>query len=513
MVIEPTPEEAALAVLLEGTEPVPSYRAETLPANASTSGDGPAQASTGAAPGKVSTPTGETGLDARPATEDGDPWFESLSKTPPPKVSTTSGDGPAQASTGAAPGKVSTPATTLPALGRFSDDPDHKPRPRQWLLTDANGNGFIPAGEVGLLVAAGGVGKTMALIQLAATVGGTGLDWLGRFKLADRIGGGPAFGRVLLAMGEEDFNELDRRRYRFLNGVSRGNPQRFGDLVRPYASAVIPYPLAGVQCSLTEAAELRGPGRLRGPEGPSDWSAAFRDMLTEDAQRLNAENPGSGDWRLIILDPATRFMGPDGETDNKAATEWIREVSRLTQLPGNPAVLVAHHKNKSATTAGSQEQTGARGSSALTDGARFQLDLARGALDGELILALSKGNYGRGAGRLSLLWDDDGFLRPMTDDERTQREDEAADREALAKKQKIKRDGEAKTRADAAEEAKTKTATMVCMAFDGLHFTERVAPPKPPPKPRKPKKGGGSKGADKAAGDDETEGDDVYFRE
>ena len=402
----------------------------------------------GAAP-KVSTTTGEGGLDARPATEDG--WFESLSKTPPPNASTTSG-GPAQASTGAAPGKVSTPATlTLPALGRFSDDPNHKPRPRQWLLTDANGNGFIPAGEVGLLVAAGGVGKTMALIQLAATAGGTGLDWLERFTLAPRIGGGKAFGRVLLAMGEEDFDELDRRRYRFLNGVSRGNPQRFDDLVRSYASAVIPYPLAGVPCSLTAAAELRG------PEAPSPWSAAFRTMLTEDAERLNAENPGSGDWRLIVLDPATRFMGPDGETDNKAATEWIREVSRLTQLPGKPAVLIAHHKNKSATTAGSQEQTGARGSSALTDGARFQLDLARGALEGELILALTKGNYGRGAGRLSLVWDDEGFLRPMTDDERARREDEAAAREALAKFQADAR--KKKAAEDVAKQAEAKGAS------------------------------------------------------
>ena len=330
---------------------------------------------------------------------------------------------------------------------KFSADPDHKPNPRQWLLVDADGHGTIPAGEVGLLIAAGGTGKTMALVQLAATVAGCAVPWLGTategarakdgWRLDKRPEGGDAFGRVLLVMAEEDFDEMDRRRHRFLWAAAEGDKRRYGTLAEAFAARVVPYPLPGERCALTGAADKHS------PEQPTPWSTAFREMLAADAKEKGQ------DWRLIILDPATRFMGPDGETDNKAATEWTREVARLAlNLPGRPSVVVAHHKNKGATKDGSQEQTGARGSSALTDGARFQLDLARDG-DGVLALVLAKGNYSKAATKLRLVFDDAGYLRPITKAELDRNALDKATEAAFAKLVKTATDADAVKAANA----------------------------------------------------------------
>src|SRR5262245_66496357 len=80
------------------------------------------------------------------------------------------------------------------------------PRDREWLLKDsrANGRGVLPAGKVGGLIAAGGIGKTMVLTQLALAVAG-GFRWLDTFDVTP--------GRVLLVLGEEDEEEARRRTY------------------------------------------------------------------------------------------------------------------------------------------------------------------------------------------------------------------------------------------------------------------------------------------------------------
>ena len=70
---------------------------------------------------------------------------------------------------------------------------------------------------------------------------------------------------------------------------------------------------------------------------------------------------------LIIFDPASRFLGSEGEINSFMATKFIAMLEAMTQLKGNPTVVFAHHMNKSSISKDT-DQGSARGSSALTDG-------------------------------------------------------------------------------------------------------------------------------------------------
>ena len=81
-------------------------------------------------------------------------------------------------------------ATTPPWESRISTVTEEwystPPPPRRWLLRDArkeNRDGVLPLGKVGLLAAAGGVGKTTANTQLTLAVA-SGTTWLGAFEVA-----------------------------------------------------------------------------------------------------------------------------------------------------------------------------------------------------------------------------------------------------------------------------------------------------------------------------------------
>jgi hypothetical protein len=92
---------------------------------------------------------------------------------------------------------------------------------------------------------------------------------------------------------------------------------------------------------------------------------------------LKAKEPAEG-WSCIILDPISRFLGADAETDNAAATQFIALLERLSlELRGNPTVIFGHHMNKSGVSGVGTDQSAARGSSALTDGVRWQANLEK----------------------------------------------------------------------------------------------------------------------------------------
>jgi RecA-family ATPase len=93
-------------------------------------------------------------------------------------------------------------------------------------------------------------------------------------------------------------------------------------------------------------------------------------------EQLKTREPSEG-WQLIILDPASRFAGAETEKDNAVATAFIACLEKISQsLKGNPTILLAHHKSK-AGTRDSSGQADARGSSALTDGSRWQANLIK----------------------------------------------------------------------------------------------------------------------------------------
>ena len=212
---------------------------------------------------------------------------------------------------------------------------------------------FLPRGRVAMMVAPGGTGKTQAILQLAVAVAGGG-SWFNTFPVAR-----DAVGPVALILGEEDEASMHRRLHRIVKHLRLGEDPEDPDGKARVAANLHAMSVQGVRCDLVDA----------------EGNASDRfDALQAALEAIGAELEGG--WSLVILDPASRFLGPDAETDNAAATRWIEAIERLTRVPGNPTVLFCHHTNKGAL-GGTTDQGAARGSSALTDGARWQANLDR----------------------------------------------------------------------------------------------------------------------------------------
>jgi RecA-family ATPase len=296
---------------------------------------------------------------------------------------------------------------TLMELGGIEWFSKAPPR-RRWLLelpgddaeTGESSTGILPLGKVGMLAAAGAAGKTMALVQLALAVA-TGRKWLDTYTT-------PNPGHVLLALGEEDAEEVRRRVYNAARVMALTDEQQ-----ALAAQRIVVLPLAGTRVGLTEGSDSKPTSAL-------------------NALRSRLESSGH-EWRLIVLDPLSRFAGCDTEKDNAAATGFIEAVETLVRMPGQPTVLLAHHTNKNARDAsGNARDTNAvRGATGLTDGARWvaQLDPDKDHKD-RVMLAFSKANYSRQPSSVMLVRQDGGALRAETKNERDVRAQEREQREA-----------------------------------------------------------------------------------
>ena len=276
------------------------------------------------------------------------------------------------------------------------------------LKEKATSQPFLPQAKVGLFIAPGGTGKTQALSQLAVSVA-TGRAWLDCFHIANIPGLSASKGRVLLALGEEDENEIIRRINPYVKFCLNNLP--------PTAKTQFE---ANLRANLKPLA-LDGAGpRMLGTK-PHYEAEPFFDALCKLLE--HDQEP----WRLIILDHASRFMGPDCEVDNNAATRFIELVEQLTKLPGSPTVLLAHHTRKSSSR-NDDGKDAARGSSALSDGARWVAQLKRELQNqgtpkapkwkatGRILLDLDKSNYTRLLNEpIKLKFNDDGYLERVTE--------------------------------------------------------------------------------------------------
>lgn len=202
--------------------------------------------------------------------------------------------------------------------------------------------GVLALGRVGALVAAGGIGKSWALIQLAVAVA-TGRRWLGCFDTNP--------GRVLLVLAEEEQDEMQRRIHWAAKLLDVEGEDRKRLLRRLY-----PLAMAGEVVSLLRNGER------------TEFFEALRSALEDKA---DPKDP----WRLVVLDPASRFGDADTEKDNAAATGFVEALEALTQVGGRPTVLLAHHTNKTARKMGSTDGADARGVSAFHDGIRWMANL------------------------------------------------------------------------------------------------------------------------------------------
>jgi len=325
--------------------------------------------------------------------EDGEDFTE-----PPPSAQEPD-DGPPSAPPGDPPREESGILGDL--WGWLSERgwPEEEPPERRWLLKRPAGPedesalpyGFLPLGKVGMLAAPGAAGKTMALAQLAAAVA-TGRTWLDHYTVPAE-----SRGKVLLALGEEDQDDAWRRLYYIRKGLAL-TPDEWGVLKQN----IMILPLAArPELQLVSAQDRNG----KPQETP-----LFHELL----YRLNS---AEADWRLLVLDPLSRWAGPETETDNFAATRFVAAVEQLSQVRGNPTVLLAHHTTKASRRGlDAGEATAARGASALTDGVRWVANLGKQD-GGPLALSLVKTNYTAQAPRLHLKREKGGVLRALSREE------------------------------------------------------------------------------------------------
>lgn len=245
------------------------------------------------------------------------------------------------------------------------------PKPRRWLIQS-----LIPAGILASLVAPGGTGKSNFAMQLGVTIA-TG------FPLADHWQGGET-GPVLMLLGEDDEDELHRRvqnitQQLVMNG-DYGAVKALGDNL--IIKSVI------------------GENNLLTATNPNSREVE----LTVRLQQLVVTAKQIPELKLVVLDPASRFRGGD-ENAAQDVTRFVEACEQIAQQTG-ATVLVIHHTNKAAMSSSEHSQAASRGSSALTDGVRLQLNLGGidaktakkyGIDDGErkqfLTLAVTKTNY------------------------------------------------------------------------------------------------------------------------
>lgn len=245
--------------------------------------------------------------------------------------------------------------------------------------------GFLPKGIVAMLVGAGGVGKSHLLAQLAIAIA-TGTTWLDSYAPTIQ-------GNVFLGLGENQCDDI----HRLLNKASkRIRESEQGDCLLTEASKrIAPFSFCGQQAAFIE------------DKKPSRYFRDFKRGLSNAVPQ--------GGWSLIVLDPVSRLLGADAETDNAAATQFIALLEELSMdLPGNPTILFAHHVNKTALQQEKQGQSAARGSSALTDGVRWQANLANKTTEVS-ILTMTKSNFTQILDVINLKKDFDGFIERSVD--------------------------------------------------------------------------------------------------
>ncbi|SAK66246.1 Regulatory protein RepA [Caballeronia calidae] len=203
------------------------------------------------------------------------------------------------------------------------------------------------AGTLGVLVAPGGAGKTMLLTQIGCAIA-SGQPILGGALNGSKSS--PA--RVVLFLAEETAVIMHHR----LHGAAQQLQEDMACRSRECRQAL----LEGLSSQMN-IYPLGGHGSLANFAGGSKEYRALLELC------IGA--------RLVIVDPLRRFHEGD-ENDSAAMTAIVTTFQRFAHESG-AAVLIAHHANRVSMTSGGGEQAYAsRGSTALTDGVRWQANLS-----------------------------------------------------------------------------------------------------------------------------------------
>lgn len=261
-------------------------------------------------------------------------------------------------------------------------------KPRDWVLNDC-----IAKGTAGMLVSPGGAGKSQLLLQLAFDVA-TGHKYFSPWAPSKP-------GQVVIISAEDDEDELHRRCDRLLRNM--GSDPDAGPRLHLLRENLYIVARVGENNLLTQEQD----GKI------------LPTALVERTYQTVAQLP---DVRLIILDPISRFRGGE-ENSAEHSTRFVEAIELLAKQTG-AAVLCAHHANKASMQGSEQTQAAARGSSALTDGFRLQINLSPPSqneakllpdvLPGKyLVVKITKTNYSRSGIPLFLRRTDEGILFPV----------------------------------------------------------------------------------------------------
>ncbi|MDP7334127.1 MAG: AAA family ATPase [SAR324 cluster bacterium] len=186
---------------------------------------------------------------------------------------------------------------------------------------------FLPLGVLGMVVATGGSGKTMLLTQMAYAVA-SGRDFWGMKTGEQRT--------VLYIFAEETNAEIHRR----LDKIREWN---------------------------LDESDCDNLHRLCGYGLDLKFKMEGKNNFIEQLEKYISRFRPS----LVILDPAAQFNCAENENDSVQSNIFIRMLRKLTEY--GSTIIIAHHTSKFGSN--QSDQHSSRGSSALTDGARWVLNL------------------------------------------------------------------------------------------------------------------------------------------
>ena len=241
------------------------------------------------------------------------------------------------------------------------------------------------AGTVGVLAGPGGVGKTMLELQLAMAIA-TGTPACNGLFDEQSVMDQRRMGKVVFVAAEESVEVLWHRLHaisaRLLSSAAESGlalaPSVFLERLEQNLEV---YPLGGAK-----------PVTLLDSHG----------HFTKLVRPLFRLCRGA---RLVLLDPLRQFH--DGDENSSANMNQVVRLTRTLAQRTGAAIIVAHHTNRASGQLGLGDTAGAaRGSTALTDGARWQMNLSkpgkdwaksRGIGEGDrdrfLLVDIAKANY------------------------------------------------------------------------------------------------------------------------
>jgi RecA-family ATPase len=209
----------------------------------------------------------------------------------------------------------------------------------------------LAAGSVGTIVGSGGVGKTTLLMQLSTALA-TGSPAFGNLVAPSTRG--PA--RVVLIAAEESADILRIRLHAIKKWMDRQREEVLGFTMT-------------ADSGFTALLEKH---MLLVPAAGQSVALVNNGATTEFFATLCKFCAGA---RLIIIDPLRRLHDGD-ENSSSSMTHIVQVLEALARHTG-AAVIVAHHVSKASMfNAVTDSAAASRGSSALTDAVRWQVNLS-----------------------------------------------------------------------------------------------------------------------------------------